>query len=620
MQSPARPRRPPLPQAAMRRSRLPLPLKPVGHNASPSPGCCPTNNKPPVGQPPAQGPEIDDAPLTTSLLSPLFAHYPHFRHKRSPSVDSAIGSSVASTNGDAADAPITDPPPTVPRSGPLAVTKAFIDDATMIQGGTDDSTDEELVWGRLFIAVEVADCALRKLLGVTFKALELQDTIVAITETYLLDLVDFVKKDSHCGASVAAQDPGDSPSTGSPSGQQRTDDGEGRGFRAKTVFVSRLPKRTRLLDDDEIDDDRGEDGGRDKRRATSTRAAKGSADTDTTPYSCPFRKMSPTLFHVRDHPKCANQPWIGMTNLKLDTPAIFSTALIGDMLTASRRHITSDHYFNRFPCPRCGSNIGSADGLQKHVLRPVPCSPQAVPAIMTRLEDGISYNTREILASRKGDKKVTNWPRLWAVLFGDDVPIMDSDFVPVVELEEVSVDFEKQLPALMALSDRSKGWEDNTNLLVQLRMRELLDKCREIPFRKPASSAPSILATPTCDDVISGGESIFPVKDGHAGDENDCDILWTLFKFSAKEHDLLAENRGSTAFSSEAASDTMWSNQFHEGGLDSVVETQQPNLYDSHGDQTLFTTFQTGVLPMTSTPGRSPARQHRHPRYGQGGC
>ncbi|KAK0623932.1 hypothetical protein B0T14DRAFT_191335 [Immersiella caudata] len=235
----------------------------------------------------------------------------------------------------------------------------------------------------------------------------------------------------------------------------------------------------------------GDEGGdpderENKRRAPSTAfPTRGQPPPST--FACPFRKRSPTTFHVRDYVKCANQEFKDIASLK--------------------KHITSEHYSNRFPCPRCRGFFASSEAVIHHLQNPEPCSLRTSPAMTTRLELGISQDTRDILSSRKDDRKVTNWDRLWAVLFGEHVPIRDHTFSPVVELEEVLVEFNAEAPSFIAALDTHlktlvgetayEWYRDDVEAIktfVEQWMRELLDNCRGIPLRPPNNGQDSVHA------------------------------------------------------------------------------------------------------------------------------
>ncbi|KAK4443270.1 hypothetical protein QBC34DRAFT_443509 [Podospora aff. communis PSN243] len=235
-------------------------------------------------------------------------------------------------------------------------------------------------------------------------------------------------------------------------------------------------RQKRTLRCNESDRERDADEQRKKRRAPSTAFPGPQPQPKTFP--CPFRRQSPMTFHVRAHVKCANQEFRDFASLK--------------------KHVTSEHYSNRFLCPRCRGNFTSSEDVNRHLQNLEPCSLQASLAVTTRLELGISEDTRGELASRKDDKKVNNWDRLWKVLFGEHVPVKDPTFYPVVELEEVLVEFNAESPSFLAALDTHlkdlvgelayEGYKNEVETIktfVVQWMRELLDNCRRIPSRLP---------------------------------------------------------------------------------------------------------------------------------------
>lgn len=185
------------------------------------------------------------------------------------------------------------------------------------QGELDEEEQE-----RFLLAVDVAGDALARILGGSLEALELRDAAIGATEAYLRDLISIVKKDSHCNTLVLAHWPtGDTSipcaDQDTPSNQQTDDHGtaQAAGGTDQGTASSSL-KRSRPAGDGDGDGSSNDRDRNEKRRAGVEPTPKGEGLANKILYSCPFRKLSPPTFHVRGHPKCANQPWKGMTDLK----------------------------------------------------------------------------------------------------------------------------------------------------------------------------------------------------------------------------------------------------------------------------------------------------------------
>ncbi|KAK0740095.1 hypothetical protein B0T18DRAFT_448818 [Schizothecium vesticola] len=209
---------------------------------------------------------------------------------------------------------------------------------------------------------------------------------------------------------------------------RRAGDGPGSSKRNRVCRRLRQRRKRRNSSDDEDDDDGNGKGNGDNGRGGLAGQGTVARHFHPSEYSCPFRKRSPAMFNVRKHPKCATKSWKTLSDLK--------------------KHVTEDHQrVKTFPCLRCGENCGSPEGMQAHWQSSQMCDPKPVVATAPqRWEDGISERTCEILRSRKDEKKVTNWEQLWVVLFGQGVPVEDCGFVPVVELEELLVEFNTKVP------------------------------------------------------------------------------------------------------------------------------------------------------------------------------
>jgi len=328
-----------------------------------------------------------DLPKSTGLLTHVEpARSTNPKHKHSNSVDSGVGSSIGSEaeGGDAADTTpralplhvVSDtepssapqlPPRSVPRvDSPTAgiaeasskktamghahqlessATMSDVTESTSSSNGnvsrtidirTPGSTasespsnlkviedSSEQAPSQTHATLEVADTSLRTLFGVALQTLEFPDIAINLTKAFIQELANVVKKDPNCVWALS-QEPEDSPQAEGSHGD-RPNRGNATGKVDHKSHPDRRPtKRSRERGSDEPGEDPDEGERRDKRPARGS--DKGRADlapADTTPYSCPFRKHSPTMFHVRDHAKCANRPWIGMTELKLANRRIY---------------------------------------------------------------------------------------------------------------------------------------------------------------------------------------------------------------------------------------------------------------------------------------------------------
>jgi len=511
--------------AAMKRSGLPTPCStaaaaPRRLVKRPAAEAAPALT-PPLTPPQGPPPKHTSTPLLLSFSqiievscqpTPLFTANA-LRHQHSQSFDSAIGSSIASIHGDAAEAiyapldisaatsrlPPTPSPQNIPRSDSPTIGHTALARPATVKGAfqtnppnrtapmppaTEEAVDErdqdrqdevdEEEQERVLLAIDVAGDALARVLGGSLEALELRDAAIGATEAYLQDLINIVKKDSHCSTLVLAHwTIGDSPipcaDQDTPSDQQHCQGaaqwvgGPGRSAASGTL------KRSRPAGDEDGGDN--ERGPNEKRRVGDEHTTKAEGLANKTLYSCPFRKLSPPTFHVRGHPKCANQPWKGMTELKSVTQSIGKLQQ-QDTDRVSRRHIASDHYTNRFPCLRCKKDFGSKEALENHQSRPDCVFREGLPdsKTMLRLEDGITRAMQARLISRKGTDKINDWDTLWSAIFGNKVPIRDSckciiaenqravsihidillAFVPPIELVEVQVELNRLMPEFLS--------------------------------------------------------------------------------------------------------------------------------------------------------------------------
>ncbi|KAK4152298.1 hypothetical protein C8A00DRAFT_16381 [Chaetomidium leptoderma] len=121
-------------------------------------------------------------------------------------------------------------------------------------------------------------------------------------------------------------------------------------------------------------------------------------------FSCPFRKRNPVRFNVRDFQSCAVQPFSDMTLLKR---AMRTQKALDEHVSVGRDQI---------------------------------CTPQKVLSSADP-EDGITLGVEELLNERKADGKIHSWDSLWRLLFPEDCDILESDFVPPTELDEVYAQF-----------------------------------------------------------------------------------------------------------------------------------------------------------------------------------
>lgn len=175
------------------------------------------------------------------------------------------------------------------------------------------------------MAEEVAENVLA-LLGIPLHALEFKDNIVSLSASYLQKLIKIVKGDPFGGAGTVCQSPlGDDDganTTSAPAdpetstGQQNRDGGWGQRGADSTRDASHAGSSQRQLrrNRDENEEDPDERRRKGKRRAWPPGGPR--ELPDTLRYSCPFRKLDPITFNVRDHAKCANNELEGMSNLK----------------------------------------------------------------------------------------------------------------------------------------------------------------------------------------------------------------------------------------------------------------------------------------------------------------
>ncbi|ORY60747.1 uncharacterized protein BCR38DRAFT_411867 [Pseudomassariella vexata] len=180
------------------------------------------------------------------------------------------------------------------------------------------------------------------------------------------------------------------------------------------------------------DEDEDEDEGCPRKRCNTR---KGGSGNQSQRYSCPFRKRNPWRFNVRDkrYRTCALDSFEGMTSLK--------------------RHIRNFHgnrVLNRgYRCYRCHKDFATGNELGTHLNLPANqmCEPRAPDNVNTDPEDGITAEIDNILAARN-DKRVQDWDKLWATLFGNGDEVRSSVFEPPVEAIEAHVDFQNDFHVL----------------------------------------------------------------------------------------------------------------------------------------------------------------------------
>ncbi|KAK4442237.1 hypothetical protein QBC34DRAFT_29861 [Podospora aff. communis PSN243] len=360
-------------------------------------------------------------------------------HKHSHSADSAIGSSIcgSSNYGDASDAidaasiPVVPPllphtldpraeleratPPT-PTAKKAEVDVGFVQESTTLVHDhatpptiADDAVDGaptvETVLGLLLVAIVVADSTLKQLLGLSFHTLEFRDKVVAVTTIYR-KLLKGSKKDFYGGA-TPSQQPEENFSTPladqeASSNQQHRRNGTAGSPSTNNSTQPRSLKRPLRPNDENSEGDADEGNRKGKKRLDPPR--EGSKRTGTG-FSCPFRKLDPLTFNVREYAKCANNELVGMANVK--------------------RHLKDSHCLDGFPCDRCWKQFDSKEKRLLHHRQPESCPLLDPPPTEAYSRHGISISTRELLSSRRDDQKVDTWRRLWAVLFGDKEPVKD---------------------------------------------------------------------------------------------------------------------------------------------------------------------------------------------------
>ena len=194
---------------------------------------------------------------------------------------------------------------------------------TGVNSVNDISEDERDGGMANSFATRVAESALDELLGIPLDALELRGRVITLTTAYLQKVVEIVKKDPYGGTAFLHHTPDDdnddmTPAPADPetsSSQDQGREGRVRGSSPRSNSRSQSDKRQRRRpNDDEEDEDVDEKGRKGKRRAGPRGGSREVAGTVW--YSCPFRKLDPITFNVRDHVKCANNALEGMSNLK----------------------------------------------------------------------------------------------------------------------------------------------------------------------------------------------------------------------------------------------------------------------------------------------------------------
>lgn len=170
------------------------------------------------------------------------------------------------------------------------------------------------------VIAETAEKTWKLAVGTPLQALDLptRNLVTSITETYLRDLVNIAGKDSRFSFLAHPLNDQEDPSTPctdqeTSSGEQPRPGGGGGGSASKDNPLSKLSKRS--LRPNNGDGEGDPDERNHKRPALSaTLGKRGQAPPKA--FACPFRKQSPTTFHVRDYVKCANQEFKDMASLK----------------------------------------------------------------------------------------------------------------------------------------------------------------------------------------------------------------------------------------------------------------------------------------------------------------
>ncbi|KAK0613303.1 hypothetical protein B0T14DRAFT_525990 [Immersiella caudata] len=266
-----------------------------------------------------------------------------------------------------------------------------------------------------------------------------------------------------------------------------------------------------------------------------------------------------------------------------------------------KKHITYSHDLNGFPCHRCWEQFKSTKDLHRHQRSPEPCPLSDPPPNLAHPRGGISISTRDLLGSRKDHEKVNSWERLWAVLFGDEEPVKDHNFVPVVELEEVLVEFYAERPSFIRaldaqlkdllgdmVYDRFRAKVDAIKTFVQQWMEELLlEKCRKIPTN---GGVCGIASTPAQLEVVGGTGFNSPFSGSESYLQNADDNYSFL-----TEWDWTVDSRFPDQSASSA--DGMATQEQHHQGSHNIMTTGHESQFHRPGGQGLVQQASNDQMP-----------------------
>ncbi|KAK5657806.1 hypothetical protein OQA88_2879 [Cercophora sp. LCS_1] len=184
-------------------------------------------------------------------------------------------------------------------------------------------------------------------------------------------------------------------------------------------------------------DDYGEDAGRrdeEGNMPSGMPRIPGKASNSSN-FSCPYRKRNPRRFNVREYYVCATHSFADMSQLK--------------------KHIRAHHppvqrNAGPFSCPRCFQGFPTKNELDDHLRQPDVChitfdQGGADP------EDGITQKIIMSLEARTLKLKIDNWISLWKLLFPADRTVPDPTFVPVMEVFDFVAESRKFLSKLTDL-------------------------------------------------------------------------------------------------------------------------------------------------------------------------
>ncbi|KAK0714689.1 hypothetical protein B0H67DRAFT_644527 [Lasiosphaeris hirsuta] len=182
-------------------------------------------------------------------------------------------------------------------------------------------------------------------------------------------------------------------------------------------------------DQDERDDDQGNS-------ALGVQRYTGKASNSSN-FSCPYRKRNPLRFNVRSYHVCATHSFADMSQLK--------------------KHIRAHHpplqrNSGPFQCPRCFNGFQSKNDVDDHLRQPQLCHV-TVDQGGANPEDGITQKIIKSLEARAQNLKIDNWVSLWRLLFPNDKKVPDPAFVPVMEVFDFIAESKKVMSKLRDLLD-----------------------------------------------------------------------------------------------------------------------------------------------------------------------